>query len=125
MRHFEVTVGRVETERQPARHFAAAPNVATPRSRSIGNALRSRGWLPGREIIVLSDGDPSLTAIFFVRWLCSWLFSDPFVAPPPALDQQIWTPWAVGMAGLAAMVGHSRSIWPKFSGGKAVVPLGL
>ena len=60
MRHFEVTVGRVETERQPARHFAAAPNVATPRSRSIGNALRSRGWLPGREIIVLSDSNPSL-----------------------------------------------------------------
>src|SRR5262249_6742644 len=42
MRHFEVTVGRVETERHPARHFAAAPNAATPRSRFVGNALRSR-----------------------------------------------------------------------------------
>ena len=39
MRHFEVTVGRVETERQPARHFAAAPSGVTPRSRFIGNAL--------------------------------------------------------------------------------------
>lgn len=60
VRHFEVTVGRVETERQQARHFAAAPNVATPRSRTISNALRSRGWLPGREVTVLSDGDPAL-----------------------------------------------------------------
>jgi hypothetical protein len=60
VRHFEVTVGRVETERQQARHFAVAPNVATPRSRTIGNALRSRGWLPGREVTVLSDGDPAL-----------------------------------------------------------------
>jgi hypothetical protein len=60
VRHFEVTVGRVETERQQARHFAVAPNVTTSRSRAIGNALRSRGWLPGREVTVLSDGDPSL-----------------------------------------------------------------
>ncbi len=60
VRHFEVTVGRVETERQQARHFAVAPNVATSRSRTIGNALRSRGWLPGREVTVLSDGDPAL-----------------------------------------------------------------
>ena len=60
VRHFEVTVGRVETERQQARHFAVAPNVTTPRSRTISNALRSRGWLPGREVTVLSDGDPAL-----------------------------------------------------------------
>jgi hypothetical protein len=60
VRHFEITVGRVETERQQARHFAVAPNVTTSRSRAIGNALRSRGWLPGREVTVLSDGDPAL-----------------------------------------------------------------
>jgi hypothetical protein len=57
VRHFEVMVGRVETERQQARHFAVASNVTTPRSRTIGNALRSKGWLPGREVTVLSDGD--------------------------------------------------------------------
>jgi len=60
VRHFEVMVGRVETERQQARHFAVAPNVATSRSRAIGNAVRSRGWLPGRDVTVLSDGDPAL-----------------------------------------------------------------
>jgi hypothetical protein len=60
VRHFEVTVGRVEAGRQRTRHFAVAPNVTTPRSRAIANALRSRGWLPGREVTVLSDGDPAL-----------------------------------------------------------------
>jgi len=58
-----VTVGRVETERQQPRHFAAAPNVATSRSRAIGAALRSRGWLPGRAVTVLSDGDPALVGL--------------------------------------------------------------
>jgi len=90
-------------------------------SKSVGatNALRVLGKWPAL-VVLLVDILKGATAIIFVRWLCSWLFSDPFVAPPPALDQQIWTPWAVGMAGLAAMVGHSRSIWLKFSGGKAV-----
>jgi hypothetical protein len=60
VRHFEVMVGRVETKRQQARHFAVAPNVATSKSGAIGNALRSRGWLPGRDVTVLSDGDPAL-----------------------------------------------------------------
>ena len=60
VRYFEVMVGRVERERQQVRHFAVAPNVTTSRSRAIGNALRSRGWLPGRDVTVLSDGDPAL-----------------------------------------------------------------
>lgn len=60
VRHFEVTVGRVETEQQPARHFAVTPNAPATKSGAIGNALRARGWLPGRDIVVLSDGDPAL-----------------------------------------------------------------
>ena len=59
-RHFEVTVGRIEAEDRPARHFAAAPNVPASRPAVIGNALRAQGWLPGREVVVLSDGDPAL-----------------------------------------------------------------
>jgi hypothetical protein len=60
VRHFEVTVGRVETEHDPARHFAVAPNAQATRPRTIGNALRAQGWLPGRDVVVLSDGDPAL-----------------------------------------------------------------
>jgi hypothetical protein len=60
VRHFEVTVGREETEQEPARHFAVAPNVQATRPGTIGNALRARAWLPGRDVVVLSDGDPAL-----------------------------------------------------------------
>lgn len=59
-RHFEVTVGCVEAEGRPARHFAVAPHVPASRPGTIGNALRAQGWLPGREVVVLSDGDPAL-----------------------------------------------------------------
>lgn len=60
VRHFEVTVGRVDTERRPTRHFAVAPNVQPTKPGTIGNALRAQGWLPGRDVVVLSDGEPAL-----------------------------------------------------------------
>ena len=60
VRHFEVTVGRVETKQEPARHFAVAPNVQATKPGTIGNALRALGWMPGRDVVVLSDGDPAL-----------------------------------------------------------------
>lgn len=59
-RHFEVTIGRVEAKGRPARHFAVAPNMPASRAGTVGNALRAQGWLPGREVVVLSDGDPAL-----------------------------------------------------------------
>jgi hypothetical protein len=60
VRHFEVTVGRVDTELGPARHFAVVPGVQATKPSTTGNALRAKGWLPGRDVVVLSDGDPAL-----------------------------------------------------------------
>jgi len=60
VRHFEVTVGRVDTQNTPARHFAVAPDVQATKAVTIGNALRAKRWLPGRDVVVLSDGDPAL-----------------------------------------------------------------
>lgn len=89
-------------------------------SRSVGatNALRVLGKGPAL-VVLLVDVLKGVAAIVLVRWLCSLLFNGTIVTPP-ALDQHVWTPWAVGIAGLAALLGHSRSIWLGFSGGKSV-----
>jgi len=81
-------------------------------SRSVGatNALRVLGAWPAL-VVLLVDVLKGVAAIVLARWLCSQM-----LAP----DQQTSTPWTVGLAGLAALLGHSRSIWLKFSGGKSV-----
>jgi hypothetical protein len=59
-RHFEVVMGRIETKSRPATHFATMPNVSTARHEVVRAAVKAQGWLPGRDIVVFSDGDPSL-----------------------------------------------------------------
>jgi GNAT superfamily N-acetyltransferase len=78
-------------------------------SKSVGatNALRVLGKWPAL-VALLVDILKGAAAITFVRWLCSWRFALLFIAPP--LDRQTRTPWAVGLAGLAALLGHSRPI---------------
>jgi len=59
-RHFEVVMGRVETNGRPPVHFAAMPNVTLARHEIVRSTMKMQGWLPGRKVIVFSDGDPSL-----------------------------------------------------------------
>lgn len=90
-------------------------------SRSVGatNVLRTLGPWPALAVLLV-DVLKGAGAIVFARWLCSWLSSWPPVAPPPGFDLQTWTPWAVCLAGLAVLLGHARSIWLNFAGGKSV-----
>src|SRR3978361_1761843 len=93
-------------------------------SKSIGatNVLRTLGKWPAL-VVILVDLLKGVGAIVFARWFYPWL---PSVTPPTALDLQTWAPWAVCLAGLAALLGHARSIWLKFTGGKSVATgLGL
>jgi glycerol-3-phosphate acyltransferase PlsY len=60
-----------------------------------------------------------VAAIVFARWFYPWFQTLPSVTPPAALDLQTWVPWAVCLAGLAVLLGHSRSIWLNFTGGKS------
>jgi acyl phosphate:glycerol-3-phosphate acyltransferase len=89
-------------------------------SGSVGatNALRTLGKWPGL-VVLLVDVLKGVAAIGFVRWLLAWLYAMPSVTPPAGFDPQTWGPWAICLAGLAVVAGHSRSIWLGFTGGKS------
>jgi acyl phosphate:glycerol-3-phosphate acyltransferase len=85
-------------------------------SKSTGatNVFRTVGkW--AALVVLLVDVLKGVAALAVARWL----YTSPAVTPPPALDLQSWVPWAVCLAGLAALVGHSHSIWLNFTGGKS------
>jgi len=80
------------------------------------NALRTLG--PAAFVMVLLvDVAKGAAAILFARGFYPWLSAS---VTPPTVDLQALTPWAVCLAGLAALFGHARSIWLNFTGGKSV-----
>ncbi len=83
-------------------------------SRSTGatNALRILGKGPALLVLVV-DVLKGAAAVALVRWLATGF------AGSSAVDPEAWMPWAVCAAGLAALLGHGRSIWLGFSGGKS------
>src|SRR4051812_35400203 len=78
-------------------------------SRSTGatNVLRTLGKWPALLVLVV-DVLKGAAAILFARWFYSWLDAAPSLVP-----------WAVCLAGLAALLGHGRSVWLNFTGGKS------
>ena len=89
-------------------------------SRSTGatNVLRTLGKWPALAVLLV-DVLKGAGAIAFARWFYPWLGTLPSVTPPTAIDLQTLLPWAVCLAGLAVLLGHSRSIWLNFTGGKS------
>lgn len=89
-------------------------------SRSTGatNVLRTLGKGPALAVLLV-DVLKGVAAIAFARWFAPWAATMLSAPPPTASDLQSWTPWAVCLAGLAVLLGHSRSIWLNFTGGKS------
>lgn len=88
-------------------------------SKSTGatNVLRVLGKGPALAVLLV-DVLKGVVAIVLARWLCNWLFTLPSVTPP-SVDVQVAESWAVCLAGLAALLGHGRSVWLNFTGGKS------
>ena len=89
-------------------------------SKSTGatNVLRTLGKWPAL-VVLLVDVLKGVGTIVFAGSFVRWLYTLPSVTPPTALDLQTLMPWAVCVAGLAALLGHSFSIWLNFTGGKS------
>ncbi len=89
-------------------------------SRSTGatNVLRTLGKWPA-FVVLLVDVLKGMGAVVLARWFFAWFFMLPSVKPPMALDLQTWVSSAVCLAGLAVLLGHSRSVWLNFTGGKS------
>ena len=89
-------------------------------SKSTGatNVLRTLGKWPAL-VVLLVDVLKGVGAIFFVRWLYPWFITSSSTAPSTAFELQTWLPWAVCLAGLGVLLGHSRSIWLNFTGGRS------
>ena len=89
-------------------------------SKSTGatNVLRTLGKWPALAVLV-ADVLKGVGAIIVARSFCPWLYTELSQTPPTASDLQAWVPWAVCLAGIAALLGHSRSIWLNFTGGKS------
>jgi glycerol-3-phosphate acyltransferase PlsY len=81
------------------------------------NVLRTLGPWAGLVVIIV-DVLKGVAAVALVRWLCRWLCAQPGFAPT-GIDLKSAEPWLVSLAGLAVLLGHSRSIWLRFTGGKS------
>ena len=87
-------------------------------SKSTGatNVLRTLGKAPA--VIALSFD--LLKGAAAVAFAC-WLYSSPAIiaTKPAAIDLDLWLPWAIMTVALLAILGHSRSIFIRFTGGKS------
>ncbi|MCM0592539.1 MAG: glycerol-3-phosphate 1-O-acyltransferase PlsY [Gloeotrichia echinulata IR180] len=81
------------------------------------NVLRTLGKVPGAFVLFI-DCWKGILAIALVYWLFNFAPIQDFI--PPTIDVKLWQSWLVILAGLGAVLGHSKSIFLGFTGGKSV-----
>jgi glycerol-3-phosphate acyltransferase PlsY len=81
------------------------------------NVLRTLGKVPG-TFVLLIDCLKGALAITFVYFLFNFYWGRNLITT--TVDVQLWQPWLVSLVGLAAILGHSKSIFLGFTGGKSV-----
>ena len=81
------------------------------------NVLRTLGKGPG-AFVLLVDCLKGVLSIFLVYWLFTLSSNNNLI--PATVNLEVWQPIMVTLAGLAAVLGHSKSIFLGFRGGKSV-----
>ena len=83
------------------------------------NILRTLGKLPALVVLVI-DILKGVLAIALVRYIYSLVFTQNLTIVAGVTDMDLAKEWMVIFAGLMAIVGHTKSIWIGFKGGKSV-----
>lgn len=82
------------------------------------NVLRTLGAVPA-IVVLLADILKGVAAIALVSGFYANQLGLPY-NPPPTIALNLWQPWAITLAGLVALLGHSKSVFLNFTGGKSV-----
>lgn len=81
------------------------------------NVLRTLGKGPGAFVLFV-DCMKGVLSIFLAYWLFTFSSGNNLI--PGTVNPEFWQPIMVTLAGLAAILGHSKSIFLGFRGGKSV-----
>jgi len=81
------------------------------------NVLRVLGKGPGAAVLII-DILKGASVVILTRWFSS--LPSIGIPHPDAISTASWLPWLAVAAGFGVLLGHSRSIWLGFSGGKSV-----
>jgi acyl phosphate:glycerol-3-phosphate acyltransferase len=81
------------------------------------NVLRTLGKGPGAFVLFI-DSLKGVAAIFLIYWLFEFAGNQQII--PTSVNIEQWQSWMVILAGIFAILGHSKSIFLGFTGGKSV-----
>ena len=81
------------------------------------NVLRTLGKGPGL-LVLLVDMLKGVLALALVHWMFAFALRHDLI--PSTVNSDLWLVWMVTLAGFSAVIGHSKSIWLGFTGGKSV-----
>ena len=83
------------------------------------NVLRTLGKWPGLGVLLV-DVLKGVSAIVLIRYIYSLTFTQQLATAAGLETTATVIPWMATFAGFSAILGHSKSIWLGFTGGKSV-----